>query len=202
MRLQGKIDGWNDDKRYGFVIQNGTGNKAFVHIKAFTDKRRRPINGDLITYELAKDSRGRDSAVNIRFTGDVQTNSRSMKDNNLGNIFLVSLFLFLTITIIMQRLPYHVAMLYVLASIVTYVAYALDKSAAKRNQWRTQESTLHVFSLIGGWPGALLAQRTLRHKSSKESFQTVFRATVVLNCAALVWLITPDGKSFLAMVIG
>lgn len=202
MRLQGKIDGWNDDKGYGFVLQNGTGNKAFVHIKAFTGKRRRPINGDLITYELAKDSRGRGSAVNIRFTGDVQTNSRSMKDNNLGNLFLASLFLFLIISIAMNWLPYQVALLYILASVVTFSLYAIDKSAAKKNQWRTQESTLQIFSLFGGWPGAMLAQRILRHKSSKQSFQTVFWATVVLNCAALVWLITPDGKSFLVTVIG
>ena len=43
------------------------------------------------------------------------------------------------------------------------------------------ESTLHVVRLACGWPGALLAQQLLRHKSSKPSFQSTYWATVVLN---------------------
>ena len=31
--------------------------------------------------------------------------------------------------------------------------------------------TLHTLELIGGWPAAFLAQRWLRHKCSKRSFQ-------------------------------
>ena len=51
--------------------------------------------------------------------------------------------------------------LYLGASLVTFAAYALDKSAAQKGQWRTRESTLHLLGLIGGWPGALIAQRVL-----------------------------------------
>jgi uncharacterized membrane protein YsdA (DUF1294 family) len=50
------------------------------------------------------------------------------------------------------------------------------------------EQTLHVFALLGGWPGALVAQRWLRHKSKKASFQVAFWVTVVVNCVALGWL--------------
>ena len=41
--------------------------------------------------------------------------------------------------------------------------------------------TLHGLSLIGGWPGALIAQQVLRHKSRKEEFRFVFWLTVVIN---------------------
>jgi len=75
--------------------------------------------------------------------------------------------------------------------------YAVDKSAAKKGIWRTQESTLHLLSLTGGWPGALVAQQKLRHKSKKESFRLVFWATVVLNLGAFVWLHTPTGAATL-----
>jgi hypothetical protein len=44
-----------------------------------------------------------------------------------------------------------------------------------------------VFGILGGWPGALVAQTTLRHKSRKTSFRIVFWATVAMNCAGLFW---------------
>ncbi|WP_293937380.1 DUF1294 domain-containing protein [Iodobacter sp.] len=78
---------------------------------------------------------------------------------------------------------------YLLMSIVAFIAYAVDKSAAKNNRWRTQESTLHFLGLLGGWPGALLAQWVLRHKSKKAAFMVVFWATVLINCVALAWFL-------------
>ena len=78
--------------------------------------------------------------------------------------------------------------------------YAVDKSAARKGAWRTQESTLHLLSLAGGWPGALVAQQKLRHKSRKQSFRFVFWVTVLLNCGAFVWLFTPTGASALQSV--
>ena len=80
--------------------------------------------------------------------------------------------------------------LYLIASIITFLVYAHDKSAAKHNRWRTKESTLHSLALLGGWAGALLAQKVLRHKSSKASFQLVFWVTVVVNVAVVGWLMT------------
>jgi uncharacterized membrane protein YsdA (DUF1294 family) len=84
------------------------------------------------------------------------------------------------------RLPSMVFVLYLGASLVAFIAYARDKSAARKDQWRIAETTLHWVALAGGWPGALIAQKLLRHKSRKRSFQTVFRTTVVLNCGALL----------------
>lgn len=100
------------------------------------------------------------------------------------------------------KLPFAVLGLYLAASSIAFGAYAFDKSAARNDQWRIQESTLHLFALIGGWPGALAAQRLLRHKSKKQSFQLVFWATVVLNCGALGWLFTPSGTEALHAILG
>ena len=47
------------------------------------------------------------------------------------------------------------------------------------------ESTLHLFDLLGGWPGALIAQQQFRHKTVKASFQAGFWMTVVLNVALM-----------------
>jgi uncharacterized membrane protein YsdA (DUF1294 family) len=43
-------------------------------------------------------------------------------------------------------------------------------------------------AVIGGWPGALVAQEVFRHKSRKLSFRRVLWTTVALNCGALIWL--------------
>jgi uncharacterized membrane protein YsdA (DUF1294 family) len=94
-------------------------------------------------------------------------------------------------------LPLMIGIAYCAMSLITFVAYAVDKSAAQSGCWRTPESALQLLGLAGGWPGALIAQQTLRHKSKKASFRTVFWATVLLNCVALFWLLTTAGQTAL-----
>lgn len=93
--------------------------------------------------------------------------------------------------------PRPILFLYLAASALAFAAYARDKAAARSGRWRIRESTLHLFSLAGGWPGALIAQRLLRHKSKKSSFRLAFGATVMLNCGALGWLLSPSGLHLL-----
>jgi uncharacterized membrane protein YsdA (DUF1294 family) len=87
------------------------------------------------------------------------------------------------------RLPVPVLLAAPLLSALTFFLYWRDKLAAQRGAWRTPEDLLHLFSLVGGWPGAWLAQRLLRHKSSKSSFRLMYWASVVLHWALLAyWL--------------
>ena len=85
------------------------------------------------------------------------------------------------------RLPVAVPLLYLAASVTAFILYRLDKDAAVDGRRRTPEDTLLVIGLLGGWPGALAAQRLIRHKSRKMSFQLLFWMTVVVNCAILAW---------------
>jgi uncharacterized membrane protein YsdA (DUF1294 family) len=59
-------------------------------------------------------------------------------------------------------------------SALTYWVYAWDKRRAEDGDWRVPEARLHLLDLLGGWPGGFLAQRRLRHKCSKRSYQFVF----------------------------
>jgi uncharacterized membrane protein YsdA (DUF1294 family) len=82
------------------------------------------------------------------------------------------------------------ALWYAVASVVAYVAYARDKAAAQAGSRRTPEATLHLVGIVGGWPGALLAQRRFRHKTRKTSFRVIFWVTVVVNVAVLAWVLS------------
>lgn len=83
------------------------------------------------------------------------------------------------------RVPWWSVALCAVLNVLTFMAYAADKKAARTGQWRTPEKTLHLYALLGGWPAAWLAQQSLRHKSGKRSFKAVYAATVLLHCTAL-----------------
>lgn len=76
---------------------------------------------------------------------------------------------------------------YLLASAACFIGYAVDKAAARVGRRRTPETTLLLMGLACGWPGAMLAQQWLRHKSSKESFRAPFWTTVAVNVGAFVY---------------
>lgn len=96
---------------------------------------------------------------------------------SLAAIFLaaVGLLAFL------DKLPILVFALYVGLSLATFVLYWEDKNAARNNKRRTPENTLHLAALLGGWPGALIGQQRLRHKTQKVSFRIVLWLTIVIN---------------------
>ena len=86
------------------------------------------------------------------------------------------------------HVPRIMALAYLLMSLLCFAVYAWDKSAARSGRRRTRERTLLLLGLLCGWPGAVLAQQMLRHKTAKTSFQITFWATVVLNVAGFVGL--------------
>jgi uncharacterized membrane protein YsdA (DUF1294 family) len=72
-------------------------------------------------------------------------------------------------------------------SLLSLVAYDMDKRAARAEGQRTPEVRLHLLDLACGWPGGLLAQHLFRHKNRKSSFQFGFWTTVVANIAAVTY---------------
>ena len=177
------------------------GKRIFIHINAFKNRNRRPETNQIVAYAVSTDRQGRPCAVQATLAGD-----RLVEDKNRNSVSLpvigAAIFLVLVvISVLASKIPAVILAIYVVASLVTYVAYAVDKSAAKKGSWRTQESTLHLLSLIGGWPGAVVAQQTLRHKSKKESFRVAFWVTVILNCGIFVWLLMPSSSATVQSLI-
>jgi uncharacterized membrane protein YsdA (DUF1294 family)/cold shock CspA family protein len=70
---------------------------------------------------------------------------------------------------------------YCSVSLVSFFMYRSDKRRAQQSLQRTPENLLHLAELLGGWPGALIAQQILRHKTRKASYQTVFWLVVAAH---------------------
>ena len=66
-------------------------------------------------------------------------------------------------------------------SLASFFAYGWDKGQAANGGRRMPERTLHILAFLGGWPGAIFAQRQYRHKTQKVSFRIVFWITVILH---------------------
>jgi uncharacterized membrane protein YsdA (DUF1294 family)/cold shock CspA family protein len=195
MRQKGKIAQWDDDKGFGFIQPllkpAQKAEQVFLHAKAIQNRGRRPQVGEVVTYSTAKDPQGRHQAQHLAYAGERQV-VKSARAAGSGPLKLVIGFFLLVATgFWFGKLHYAVLAGYAMLSVITYAMYAWDKRQAKNAGQRTRESTLQLMALIGGWPGALLAQNYLRHKSKKRSFRLMFCATVLLNIAALVWLVSP-----------
>lgn len=202
MRFQGRISKWTDDKGFGFITPNGGGEPVFVHISSFSNRRRRPIETDIVTYEVRSDGARRKQAHAVSFADERQSNIRPCRRSFFPPVFAACFLTAAAVAVAIGKLPLIILLIYLGSSALAFAAYAIDKSAAQQNRWRTPESTLHLIALGGGWPGAIMAQRLLRHKSAKISFQAIFWLTVVVNCALLVYLLGPAGKDFLGALSG
>ena len=107
---------------------------------------------------------------------------------------LLALLAFVAIfagAVYLWALPLEVATVYAVASLACFALYASDKAAAKAGRWRTPEYQLLFAGLACGWPGAIVAQTLMSHKSSKRSFKSRFWVTVMLNVAAFIYLSSP-----------
>ena len=218
MSQLGRIEQWNDDKGYGFVrplesqTTDGNAARAFVHIKAIARAGRRPANGDLVRHDVERDARGRLNAVNVSFVNAEVMRAQAQRRNEAKTALrrhhasgklqdLVHRLIFAGALVVLAAgtwlhwWPLAVTLAFAGMGALSFIAYALDKSAANQNLQRTQEKTLHLFDLLCGWPGGLLAQQIFRHKTRKISFQIVFWITVVVNCAALFWLVPQIGTA-------
>lgn len=79
-----------------------------------------------------------------------------------------------------------VAMWFLLANVLTLAIYGIDKTAARKTWRRVPESTLLVFGVVGGWPGAIVGQQLFRHKTQKQPFKTYFIVSVIVSIVVTV----------------
>lgn len=205
-KITGKITRWDVAKGFGFVTpsnrsKNEKGSRIFVHISDFESRYPQPAMGQVVNYVIGKDQQGRLCGKNVTRTSD-KFKSRARRGMPVSTLFAIVFVIALAIVWSINRTPLVIVVIYVALSTITFFAYAIDKSAARKDRWRTKEKALHLLAFLGGWPGAIAAQNLLRHKSKKHEFREVFWVTVVLNLGVLVYLHTPYGAPYLQILKG
>lgn len=194
MEFEGTLAKWNDDRGFGFIEPTLGGEPIFVHISAFRGIRQRPQVGLCVVFTVEVGEQGKKRAawatpVSSSRRGVARQPRAAASAPGAASLWWIPVFVTLMILgYVLGRPPRWLPLAYLIVSVVTYLVYYFDKRAASAGARRTPESTLHLFALLGGWPGAMLAQQLLRHKSVKPEFRSVFWATVVLNVAGFVAL--------------
>ena len=184
---------WDDNKGYGFILPTKGSDQVFVHIKAFPAGSPRPRVGDKLSFvrEITDDGKTRARTAILDWDG---TGKQPVSIKLIGGASMLTVATFLAAYVVVNfywPVPLWVDILYVGASLVAIVGYAIDKRAAGTGGWRVPESSLLVIGLIGGWPGAIIAQQFFRHKTKKAIFRSVFWLTVLANTITFFVFCTP-----------
>lgn len=193
MRFTGKLKTWNDDRGFGFIEADQGGAELFVHIKDFPSGTGRPSVGQALNFEVESRADGKKRAKDVQYPVQNKPNPRQRVESpapwTLPRLLALPAFVVIyALAVLRWGFSPAILLAYVALSVAAFLAYAFDKAAAVSGRWRTPEQTLHLFSLAGGWPGALLAQQLLRHKTSKQGFIAIFWFCTILNvCVFVAW---------------
>jgi uncharacterized membrane protein YsdA (DUF1294 family)/cold shock CspA family protein len=191
---EGVIKSWKQDRGFGFIKSAASESDIFIHIRDIKHYDYEPKVGDSVNYKLMYDKDGRIRAYDAYVKGQPAIQlirPKTILRNKVPEkskpgleipFVLIALtpFVFSAWLIMEQHniLPFVV---YLVMSLLSFLVYARDKTKAHKNEWRTPEATLHLLELLGGWPGALITQKWIRHKNKKVSFQVVFWIIVMMH---------------------
>ena len=197
---KGIISNWNEEKGFGFITPKSGSKSLFFHINDYSRRHKRPIKNIKVQYYTSTDQKGRVYAMDVAPLSGHKKNGRELRQK-IFSVVLFCIFSFVLYYLLKSRqIPMELVCVYAIMSVCTFLVYGDDKFNAKHDQKRTPENRLHLLSLLGGWPGAKIAQSFFRHKSRKTSFLITYWVTIVLNCGAL-YLITQKGSIWLKSIL-
>ncbi len=223
MMLEGELLRWNDAKGFGFIRGARGQPDVFLHISALPPGVRPVVGDCIlftaVTQPGAKGPRAQEAAVKGRQSDPAavrqgrRPSDRSerpstptarperQRDRQLRLlgwspavvlVLLLAGFCLVGAAVFVPVSPIPL-LLYLVVSPVAFVLYGKDKYRAMTGAWRVSEQTLHFTEALGGWPGAFVAQRTMRHKTAKADYQVVFWLIVAAHVGFWgLWFLSPE----------
>lgn len=191
-RETGTVKAWNAGRGFGFLARPGGQPDLFLHIKAFPRDAPDPSIGDRITFDVETGPDGKQRAANAMPEGVTFVAPLKPTSPAVGLLAIVAFAgIYALIELFWTHVGLWVLVLYIGVSVITFVAYGIDKSAARLKRRRIAETTLILLGMLGGWPGAIVGQQVYRHKTAKVTFRAVFWASVLINVFVFVALNAP-----------
>ncbi len=103
----------------------------------------------------------------------------------VGIAYILENYYFKTSAFSYKTILLLVVIQFITINFTTFIAYAIDKRAAIKGNYRIPESNLHTLEFVGGTLGAMLGQKVLHHKNKKKTYQFVFKIIVFLQICAI-----------------
>jgi uncharacterized membrane protein YsdA (DUF1294 family)/cold shock CspA family protein len=200
-RERGKLEDWLDNRGFGFIRRPGNQGKIYVHMKSIGKSTERPAIGDHLEYTVSQGKDGRPIAVDVTHVAAppplppppiLEEHSHAphtvlgVATRVVGAAVILAL---LSANIFTGRLPWWVALLYLIASTGSFLLYWSDKRASIDGGWRKPELRLHLLDLTFGIVGGLFAQHVLRHKTYKPGFVTETALITMLHILLLGFIL-------------
>ncbi|MCC5871738.1 MAG: cold shock and DUF1294 domain-containing protein [Gammaproteobacteria bacterium] len=147
-RSQGRVVIWKDDRGFGFIAPEPSGERLFVHVRSFASRSRRPVVGERVTFATRLDDQRRPQAIEVRWVGGASSLRRASVSQIAATLLALGFLGLMAVLYGLGRIQLEVLGLYAFASAVSFFVYALDKAAARAGRWRTQESTLQFVTAL------------------------------------------------------
>jgi cold shock CspA family protein len=128
VRTQGTITEWKASQGFGFITPSAGGERVFAHRTAFQNRKRQPSVGAAVLYELAPHKSRRVCASKVAYVMDAAATRATRSSHKSTSWFAIAFLSLLAAITIKGYLPTAILALYLLASLITYFAYAIDKS--------------------------------------------------------------------------
>ena len=179
-QFTGRIVEWDRERGCGWVDSEVS--ESFCTGGSLRKRRQRPAAGDEIRLNPGTGPTGEicaKNAVHVKVAGGRGSGSSLRQAagsfGTVALVLLVAVPIFPIAAIAKLRIHPAVAAVYaLLVNSVVYLVYASDKKRAQEAAWRVPEIVLHCLELVGGWPGAVVAQRRLPNKGVKLTYQVTF----------------------------
>ncbi|WP_373740446.1 DUF1294 domain-containing protein [Neisseria sp.] len=196
----GAVVAWNEERGQGFIRYGDESQNVLFDEAAFHYAGRRPHIGDEVKFFCRPPVAGeRQQAARVvlsehagMLSSDTPCDDAAPDRKPLW--FALSVTAAAAWLLAVGWLSATLSGIYFFASLAAFWFYLKDKEAVqamRRNGERSDtayferigEGVLHRCAVIGGWPGALIAQHLLRHKQNQQPFIWLFWATVAANIA-------------------
>lgn len=188
---QGVIHTWHEKKGYGFIRHHS--GDYFFHIRAFHYHHRRPQVGDEVAFILAEQGEKRFAERVLLWEHRASIHENEAYDRHDVSPFIVETIIYVFLDalyfIILSFIFFPLAVSGFIISIMTFYLFWRDKHAARLGKFRVPEHTLYLASMLGGWPGALIARQLFRHKINNSHFIVFFWASIVIHFSIIYTMI-------------
>ena len=79
---------------------------------------------------------------------------------------------------------------YLLMNLIGFVIMGMDKSRAKKHEYRISERSLWTIALFGGAIGATAGMKIYRHKTKHTSFKIGFPLLAIIQIVLFLYFLT------------